>query len=312
MPIELTQLTSLQVQNLPRGMTVFFFPVGGVEDHGPHLPLGLDLAEAHRLCFLAAQKLEADKPGWKGIVMPQAPFGVDSNTTTLAVTVRGYVLRDWLVDSCRGLTKLGFLHFVCFSGQCGPRQLTAIEEAGKIVSRRTFWSGIVRLLTPRAQGGTERSLVSACSALIRPNEVRRAPFFPFPSEHGGARDTSIAQALGVIPSPEVGVLDWKQLPEQAPQHSVWKRLRGQVSGYWGAPASATRDQGERALVGTVDEVFAKLCAVWEGANPDHVFRSWYSVLAPNKSFFKAWVLGFGIFIILGAWVYLSIETLLSN
>ena len=55
MPIELTKITASQVQLLPREKTVFFFPVGPLEDHGPHLPLGLDMEEASRLCFLASR-----------------------------------------------------------------------------------------------------------------------------------------------------------------------------------------------------------------------------------------------------------------
>src|SRR4051794_39123164 len=123
MPTEFSKITAYQLEGLSRDRTVFFFPVGPLEDHGPHLPMGLDLEEASRLCILAAQQLEAELPGWSGIVMPGAPLGIDSNTTHLSVTVRPHVLRDWLVDSCSGLIRNHFVHFVCFSGHRGPRQL---------------------------------------------------------------------------------------------------------------------------------------------------------------------------------------------
>src|SRR5690348_4340479 len=101
MPTEFTKITAVQLRSLSKEKSVFFFPVGPLEDHGPHLPLGMDLEEAYRLCFLAAQHLEEEMPGWVGIVMPRAALGIDSNTTSLALTVRPHVLRDWLVDSCR-------------------------------------------------------------------------------------------------------------------------------------------------------------------------------------------------------------------
>src|SRR3954451_14951786 len=116
MPVEFKKISSLKLSSFTKEKTVFFFPVGPLEDHGPHLPLGLDLAVAHRLCFLAAQHLEEEMPGWVGIVMPEAPLGIESNTTQVAITVRPYVLRDWLVDACLSLIRLGFIHFVCFSG----------------------------------------------------------------------------------------------------------------------------------------------------------------------------------------------------
>src|SRR5581483_3916711 len=99
MPFELVKISSLKLESFPKKNTVFFFPVGPLEDHGPHLPIGLDLKEATQLCFAAAKKLEDEVAGWVGVIMPPAPLGIDSNTTHLAVTVRAHVLRDWLVDS---------------------------------------------------------------------------------------------------------------------------------------------------------------------------------------------------------------------
>ena len=66
MPLILENLTRPELDALPRGKTVFFFPIGGMEDHGPHLPLGLDLQEATHLAYRVALKLEAlpGSPAW--------------------------------------------------------------------------------------------------------------------------------------------------------------------------------------------------------------------------------------------------------
>src|SRR5262245_6260381 len=124
MPIEFAKSSATRLEALSRASTVFFFPVGPMEDHGPHLPLGLDVAEAGQMCRMAAERLEREMPGWTGVLMPAAPLGIDSNTRRLAWTVRAHVLRDWLVDSCLSLGRAGFVHFVCFSGNLGPKQLT--------------------------------------------------------------------------------------------------------------------------------------------------------------------------------------------
>ena len=60
MPRWLERMTADEIEALPRGSTVVFFPVGLIEDHGPHLPVGLDLDEAEVLCRMAAERLEAD------------------------------------------------------------------------------------------------------------------------------------------------------------------------------------------------------------------------------------------------------------
>ena len=53
----------------------------------------------------------------------------------------------------------------------------------------------------------------------------------------------------------------------------------------------------------------KLRAVWEGANPEGLFRSWYSLFPTNKSFFKAWVAIILLAVLLAFWVYVVFEAL---
>jgi creatinine amidohydrolase/Fe(II)-dependent formamide hydrolase-like protein len=260
----------------------------------------MDLAEAHRLCFLAAQHLEEEMPGWIGVVMPEAPFGIDSNTTQFAITVRPYILRDWLVDACQSLIRMGFFHFVCFSGHLGPKQLTAIEEAGKLIRKGFPW----RRFGNQAHFlfGQRPTLVSASSAFVSFKDVIRSPFWPDPEEHGGVRDTSIALAI----MPEDVDPFYSSLPKLEQNPSRWSRnlsrRLGRASSYWGEPQLATAEKGEEELLKILDEVFPKLRRVWDGGNQNTHFRSWYSVLPSNKSFFKSWLLVIFIVLVLSAWI----------
>jgi len=302
MPVELTRINATQVEALPRNKTVFFFPVGPIEDHGPHLPVGLDLEEAQRLCFIAAQHLEEEMMGWVGVLMPPAPLGIESNTTKFAFTVRPHVLRDWLVDACNALKRAGFRHFVCFSGHLGPRQLTAIETAGKKISKARWWEKLGRRIV-FGPGEVGPTLISACSALVSPREVWKSPLWPDPSEHGGTRDTAVA--LAIVPS-DVDPA-FSGLPEIKRRPSRWTRLRMRrartLGGYWGVPSRATSQYGEKVMIGEIEELFPKMRAVWEGTNPEHIFRSYYSVLPPNKPFFKAWLLALLNVGLLAVWLY---------
>jgi creatinine amidohydrolase len=303
MPLELVQLSSLQLSSLPKEKCVFFFPVAPLEDHGPHLPIGLDLEEAVQFCRLAAQHLEEEMPGWVGVIMPSAPLGLESNTTRVALVVRPYVLRDWLVDSCQFLMRNGFFHFVCFSGHLGPRQLTAIEDASSIV-RNSARKQRMKNLFSRLSSPLP-TLISASSALTSVRDALRSPFWPDPEEHGGRKDTSKALAL----VQEFVQPTYKHLPNLEKDPSKWKRnwlRRSQnLSGYWGDPSQANAESGERELLETLDELFPKMRAVWEGANPAWKFRSWYSILPPNKSFFKSWILIVMVSVLLSTWAYLA-------
>lgn len=302
MPLQLEVLSARRLTELPRENTVFFFPVGPYEDHGPHLPLSLDVLEAERLCHLCGERLERELAGWTAVVMPRAPIGINSSTSGISFTTRAHVLRDWLVDFSEPLVRAGFRHFVCFSGELGPRQLTAIEEAGKMLRRRHGGTWIGKSLLRKRPP----TFSSASSALVSSEQVFSSPLWSDPREHAGGRDTSVALAI----APELVDGDYAALPEQrAPAtyaERALARSRKQLSGYWGDPSKARKDNGERLLDETVREVFPKLRAVWEGSNPEKVFRSWYSIFPPNRSFFKAWLLALLLGLLLSVWFYLSL------
>lgn len=295
MPLEFSKMTAQQIETLPRDETVFFFPVGPIEDHGPHLPVGLDLAVATRLCALAGERLEREQPAWKAVLMPSVALGVEAQTSRIALTVRAHVLRDWLVDSCRALERQGFSQFVCFSGVIAPRQLAAIEDA----SRLLWKNGILKRRAKRAR------LASASSALVTAREVLLSPFWPAPQEHGGANDTSLALAIakGVV-EPLYSALPPVEQDSGALAHGIL-RARGQLSGYWGDPTLATAERGQEILNSQIETLWPKLRAVWQGAAAHRVFRSWYGILPPNQSFFRSWVLA----AVLAAFVLLSLWTL---
>ncbi len=306
MPLQFEKINSTEFKKLPPRQTVFFFPVGPMEDHGPHLPLGFDLEEAYGVCELSSQRLEREMPGWVGVIMPRCPLGIESNTKQIAITVRPHVLRDWLVDACRSLIQMGFFHFVCISGHRGPKQLTAIEEAGKIIRRTPKW--LLKKNRPE--------LVSAYSALIPPSQQLRSPLWPDCAEHGGKDDTSIALFLGHFLKKDLVDPTYQSLIPIERDDSFWRRrlefMRGQVPGYWGNPAGADSKTGQEITEHTLDVLFPKLRAVWEGANPESIFRSWYSVFPSNKSFFKSWVLFSMIFLVLVFWTYYSLKLIMME
>ena len=298
MPREFVHLTADQWKVLPPEKTVFFFAVGPLEEHGPHLPVGMDLLESSMLARMAAEKLEKEKPGWVGVIMPPAPLGIESNTTgPLHITVRAHVLRDWLVDACRSLVRAGFFHFVCFSGHLGPRQLTAIEEAGKQIGRDS-WKWLRRK-------SMKPTLVSASSVML-PAGWKKSLFFPDPLEHAGERDTAVALSM----SPAMVEFPFASLPAVARGGSdrIWRRLTHKRTGYWGNPAAAKPETGQRELQVTLDHLWPKLQAVWEGSNPNMIFRSWYSVVPTNKSFFKAWLMVIVVISSMIVWIFFTLNS----
>jgi creatinine amidohydrolase len=230
MALHLEQMTADELKQLNRDRTLIFIPVAALEDFGPHLPLAHGLNEATYFCEQTAVNFEGKYQGWNCVIAPRAPIGISTQTTEVSLVSRGHVLRDWLVDFCLQLNRVGFSYFVCVTGSLTPRQLTAIDDAAKQISRRARY----RLIKTRPK------LLSASTVQLQKSEVYRSPFWPDAWEHGGELDTSVA--LAIDPN-EVRPI-YSELKQIVRPVGFFERLllrvRGKRSGYWGAPQMATQ------------------------------------------------------------------------
>jgi creatinine amidohydrolase/Fe(II)-dependent formamide hydrolase-like protein len=55
---------------LDRERTVVLVTVSPLEQHGPHLPLGVDAFTASHFATQIAERLVADRPGWSAVLAP--------------------------------------------------------------------------------------------------------------------------------------------------------------------------------------------------------------------------------------------------
>src|SRR5437867_4303739 len=109
MPIrELGDLAWEEVRDLDRARTVAVLPVGAIEAHGPHLPLGTDVVIAQAMARAGAALIE--RQGLGVLLLPPlpftaAPFGAAfaGTLSVAAPTVTGLV-----VELARELARHGF------------------------------------------------------------------------------------------------------------------------------------------------------------------------------------------------------------
>jgi creatinine amidohydrolase/Fe(II)-dependent formamide hydrolase-like protein len=313
MPLFFAHLTRSELDALPRSRTVFFLPVAGLEDHGPHLPVGLDLSIASALAEATAHRLEATErtERWIGVLLPPAPLSAESNTDVLRLKTRATVLRDWLLDTAQSLRKRGFLHFACVSGTLGPRQLAAIEDAGRAFRR---WNNGLFLLRWRAPDQLV-TFSSLSSAHLKPGTVRSSPFWADPEEHGGMEDVSLALALNrnAGKAPEIQRPPMVPAPESRFERLLL-RLQRKREGYWGSdPAQGSHEAGNRHLQAWAEKSTSLLLDVLEkGSDPDKTFRSGYSYFLPNHPLFIGWVWSIGMSIGILLWISFSVQLMLSR
>jgi creatinine amidohydrolase len=229
----LAELTTEDVRSIvARPPTAVLVPVGSVEPHGPHLPLGTDTLISEHAAALAAREL-ADQHGVVAWVAPSVPYGVTDFADGFAGAVG--VPADALVALLRAIaTRLlgdGWSH-VCFvNSHLEPAHDAAVRAA--------------------AQG----LHASVASPLTRRHARTLTAEFQRGDCHAGRYETSLVLAAGgrvdeshrTLPSVGVSLSDAIRAGKN--------RFRdiGMDRAYTGSPAEATAQEGR--------ETFAKLVAM---------------------------------------------------
>lgn len=206
-------------------------PVGVVEQHGPHLPLGLDAMHALALAEAAA----TIEPS---LVLPPLFYGVCRSTAKHAGTVgiSGNALRAVLQDIGQGVWSQG-IHSLCIlTGHAGGTHQSALIEAGEGLLVST---------------GLQIATVCVLDLLA---EVR--PLLECAGDsHAGEVETSLA--LHLWP----GMVDGSAT-EEYPTFPRFRLVRDKVAhwpgGVWGDPTKATAEKGRLILLAEAKALAAVL------------------------------------------------------
>lgn len=116
------ELTSPQVDALDRDRTVLLLPVGSVEQHGRHMPLGTDTMLAESLCLAAAGRLAPDVA-----VLPPPWYGYSPHHMAFpgSITLRAETLLAIGTDIVASVVAHGFRRIAIVNGHGGNASLTS-------------------------------------------------------------------------------------------------------------------------------------------------------------------------------------------
>jgi creatinine amidohydrolase len=233
----LEEMSAPALDALPRERTVVILTVSPLEEHGPHLPVGVDAFTARHFAETLAQRLVAERPGWAVVLAPTLHLGSFTFDTVGTIRVRQRVVRDVVIDYGDSLARAGFRHILIANGHGGPGHLVALEEAAAAVSRRrgvTMASLSGHLVWQFIRGRYLGSIETALGRSLSEHE-RRA----FSEDaHGGWWETSAMLLL----KPHLVHESYRQLPPA--RYSPSQRLvpnyplRNGGGGYVGHPALA--------------------------------------------------------------------------
>ncbi len=142
--VRLEYLRPAQILEARKTCATIFQPLGTIEWHGVHSPVGVDALKAHALCVRAARK-------GGGLVSPALYGGVGglSEPHTFVMEPENSVfsnqLRPWIEQLCHEMARDGFKAIIILTGHYGAAQQIVVREAAVRMTRAL---GIPVLGTP--------------------------------------------------------------------------------------------------------------------------------------------------------------------
>ena len=110
------ELSVLEIDGLDRDRTVVILPVGSVEQHGRHMPVGTDTILAHSVALAAAERLQA-----RVAVLPPPWYGFSAHHMRFpgTVTLRAETMMALVEDIAASVISHGFRRLLIVNGHGG-------------------------------------------------------------------------------------------------------------------------------------------------------------------------------------------------
>ncbi|PJA26912.1 MAG: hypothetical protein CO189_08600 [candidate division Zixibacteria bacterium CG_4_9_14_3_um_filter_46_8] len=240
------RLNYRQVDSLRRDKTAIFIPISPLEEHGPHLPVGVDAFNAEYFAFSTAEKLQTLKPEWDIVIHPLLPVGTQVFKFIGSINLRQRVVRDLVSGVGSAFAIYGFKYIIVFSFHGGPRHIVALEEACSRVSKK-YDARMISITGAIAEkflsGGFIADFEKEMGIEFTDQEKRLL------SEdiHAGWWETSMMLKI----QPECVQAGYKGLePMLVPYHQLGRKSswsKGKGLGYFGAPHKASVEFSEASI-----------------------------------------------------------------
>ena len=240
--LELAKIAFPEVKRIAdAGRALVFLPVGVVEEHGAHLPLGVDSFAAEIYSASAAPHLE--EAGYEVVVAPTINYGVARAAIDFpgTLSLEPETLRSMVVEIGRSLARHGLTRLVILNGHRDLHHMKALDDARATLSENKSAQVLC------VGFAHDLAVTTACYR----DGVKQYYQSPRPDRegHGGESETSVA--LHGFPE----LVNQKILKELQPNFDYdveafrnETKDYGSISdgrGYFGWPQAATAETGKR-------------------------------------------------------------------
>ncbi len=230
---------------------IVILPVGSVEQHGLHIPLGCDTIIPERLAVRTAERL-AGEP--LVLVLPPLWYGYSPHHMRFAgtITLNAETLIEIVCQVCDSVLRHGIRRVVVLNGHGG--NISAMDLAATRIGEQ--WSGRARIV----------SLTYWRLVAHRTEEFRESPSGG--TGHAGEFETSLMLALNEpLVDMNAAVTNYPEMPSPAISSDLFESRTASVyhdfadlseTGTLGDPSFASSDKGVRILQLHEDELSAFL------------------------------------------------------
>lgn len=273
-PKDLAKLNSRQFGRLNLEEAVALIPMGLIEEHGPHLPLGTDTFIVNGALRHIIDEVSRRWQDQEFIILPGIEWGTqpvddlvletttENRTSFHSIPIASQVLRSLIVDIGRAAVKRGLRYIFLVNRHGGPLHIESIEQACRFVREVDVASMFhVRL------GTNGERLREAWEHMTKEEKEALGEGFLDLIEHeihAGFIETSAMLFL----YPELVDPIYTGLPDiPVPEHESIYRIPNEKTdwmGYFGYPSKALRSFGRAIVLIMARDVARSIMKVIDG------------------------------------------------
>jgi creatinine amidohydrolase len=260
---ELGKIPFPEVERLAKSQrALVMLPVGVVEEHGAHLPLGTDSFAAEAYAVSVAPHLE--EAGYDVVIAPTINYGVARAASDFpgTLSLEPETLRSMVVEIARSLSRHGLNRLVILNGHRDKYHMKALDDAKEILLAE---KAAQVLLVGFAH---DDEVTAACYR----DGVKQFYKSPRPDRegHGGESETSVA--LYAFPQ----TVRQEIIPQLDPNFDYdvdgfrnetkeyWSLSGGR--GYFGWPQAATAETGRQLIAVRGQNIARVIVKAWGSPN----------------------------------------------
>ena len=258
----LEELNWKQIDALNREKTIFFLPISLLEEHGPHLPIGMDFLTSRDLAIEAIKILNKKNPDLVYVLFPAVPLGHSRVNSDFpgTITISGKVIKEVIYSISSSLGRHGFKYMIICSWHMDFTHLKAIYQGTHKAMKKYnmtiyeptgpyFWNSKVDIWDEKLK-----------------KKGYSIDFVPEKQMHGGHRETSIMKYQYPYLVDEIH----KKLPTvyvnlmSRKCHGKFFKEMGITDGYVGSPSKANEEYGKMHFQDIVNLYVDSALALYEG------------------------------------------------